>query len=121
MILVTAHRRENFGEPIIRVCEALRRLAQKYGDRVRLVYPVHRNPNIWDPVHRLLNGIPNIILRDPLEYLPLVHLMKRSYLVLTDSGEFKRKHPHWHSSIGFARCDGTARGGCVRQRSFSGH
>ncbi len=93
IIIVTAHRRENFGEPIIQICEALRRLANQYGDRVRFFYPVHRNPNISDPVHRLLSRIPNIILSDPLEYLPLVHLMKRSYLVLTDSGGIQEEAP----------------------------
>jgi UDP-N-acetylglucosamine 2-epimerase (non-hydrolysing) len=93
LVLVTAHRRENFGEPIIRVCEALRHLAQRYHDGIRVFYPVHRNPNIWEPVHRLLGGIPNIILSPPLEYLPLVHLMKRSYLVLTDSGGMQEEAP----------------------------
>ena len=93
LMLVTAHRRENFGEPIIRICTALRELAERYGDGIRLLYPVHRNPNIWEPVHRLLGGIPNVILTPPLEYLPLVHLMKRSYLVLTDSGGIQEEAP----------------------------
>ena len=93
LILVTAHRRENFGEPIERICGALRDLAQRYGEGLRLFYPVHRNPNIWDPVHGLLRGIPNIILTPPLEYLALVHLMKRSWLVLTDSGGIQEEAP----------------------------
>lgn len=93
LVLVTAHRRENFGEPIVRVCAALRKLAERYNDSVRLFYPVHRNPNIWEPVHRLLGGIPNIVLSPPLEYLPFVHLMKRSYLVLTDSGGVQEEAP----------------------------
>ncbi|MEJ2009744.1 MAG: UDP-N-acetylglucosamine 2-epimerase (non-hydrolyzing) [Acidobacteriota bacterium] len=93
IILVTAHRRENFGKPLFRVCAALRELAERYGDSIRLFYPVHRNPNVWEPVHQLLGGIPNIILSDPLEYLSLVHLMKRSYAVLTDSGGVQEEAP----------------------------
>jgi UDP-N-acetylglucosamine 2-epimerase (non-hydrolysing) len=57
------------------------------------VYPVHLNPNVWEPVHRLLDGVPNITLTPPLDYLPLVHLMKRSYLVLTDSGGIQEEAP----------------------------
>ncbi len=86
MILVTAHRRENFGAPIESICLAIRDLASAYPDRVELVYPVHLNPNIQEPVHRLLDGIPNVTLLPPLEYLSLVHLMRASELVLTDSG-----------------------------------
>jgi UDP-N-acetylglucosamine 2-epimerase (non-hydrolysing) len=93
IILVTAHRRENFGAPLVRVCAALRRLAERYGDSIRLFYPVHRNPNVWEPVHQLLGGIPNIILSGPLEYLSLVHLMKHSYVVLTDSGGIQEEAP----------------------------
>jgi UDP-N-acetylglucosamine 2-epimerase (non-hydrolysing) len=85
-ILVTAHRRENFGEPLTRICHALREIAVKYADSVRIIYPVHRNPNVWGPVHELLDNIPNITLRPPLDYLSMLHLMKRSYLVVTDSG-----------------------------------
>jgi len=93
LILVTAHRRENFGEPITRICRALRSLARRYGERIRLVYPVHRNPNIWEPVHRLLSGISNIILIPPVEYVSLVHLMKRSHFVMTDSGGIQEEAP----------------------------
>ncbi len=93
LVLVTAHRRENFGEPITQICAALRALAERYGNGIRLFYPVHRNPNIWEPVHRLLAGIPNIVLTPPLEYLPLVHLMKRAYLVMTDSGGIQEEAP----------------------------
>ena len=93
LVLVTAHRRENFGEPLVRVCEALRKLAERYQDGIRIFYPVHRNPNIWEPVHRLLGGVPNIVLSRPLEYLPFVHLIKRSYLVLTDSGGIQEEAP----------------------------
>jgi UDP-N-acetylglucosamine 2-epimerase (non-hydrolysing) len=93
LILVTAHRRENFGEPIAQICGALRMLAERCGDSIRLVYPVHRNPNIWEPVHRLLGNVSNITLLPPLEYLSLIHLMKRSYMVLTDSGGIQEEAP----------------------------
>jgi len=86
LILVTAHRRENFGQPIEDICAALRILAEKYGDRTHLIYPVHLNPNIQEPVHRLLDGIENLTLLPPLDYLPMVHLMRHAALVLTDSG-----------------------------------
>jgi len=93
LILMTAHRRENFGSPLENICLALRDIATLYGRRVCIVYPVHLNPNVWDPVHRMLGGIPNIILIPPLDYLPLVHLMKHSYLVLTDSGGIQEEAP----------------------------
>lgn len=93
LILVTAHRRENFGSPLENICLALRDIAARYGSRVCIVYPVHLNPNVWEPVHRILDGITNIILVPPLDYLPLVHLMKHSYLVLTDSGGIQEEAP----------------------------
>jgi len=86
MILVTAHRRENFGTPIESICLAIRDIASAYPDQVELVYPVHLNPNIQEPVYRLLGGIGNVTLLPPLEYLSLVHLLRASELVLTDSG-----------------------------------
>jgi UDP-N-acetylglucosamine 2-epimerase (non-hydrolysing) len=92
LILVTAHRRENFGEPMVHICEALRRLTERYHD-IRILYPVHRNPNVWGPVHRLLGKIPHISLLQPLDYLSLVQLMKRSYIVLTDSGGIQEEAP----------------------------
>ncbi len=85
-ILVTAHRRENFGEPLREICLALRDLVQQYEGSVRVIYPVHRNPNVWGPVHDLLGGVPHITLRPPLDYLSNLQLMKRAYLVVTDSG-----------------------------------
>ena len=81
LILVTAHRRENFGQPIENICAALKALAGR-GD-VKIVYPVHLNPNVQEPVYRLLDGIPGITLLKPLDYLPLVHLMKCAALILT--------------------------------------
>ena len=91
LILVTAHRRENFGEPLESICEALKRLASR-GD-VEIVYPVHLNPNVKEPVHRLLGNLPHVTLLPPLDYLPLVHLMKRASLVLTDSGGIQEEAP----------------------------
>jgi len=86
LVVVTAHRRENFGEPIRNICAALKLLAEKFQDQIEIVYPVHLNPNIQKPVHELLSGISNITLLPPLEYLPLVHLFKNARLILTDSG-----------------------------------
>lgn len=91
LILVTAHRRENFGQPIENICHALRQLAER-GD-VEIVYPVHLNPNVQEPVYRLLKGVPGITLLPPLDYLPLVHLMKRATLILTDSGGLQEEAP----------------------------
>lgn len=86
LIAITAHRRENFGEGIQNICRALREIAETYPDRLELVYAVHLNPNIQEPVYRLLSGVPNITLTPPQDYLPMVHLMKHARLVITDSG-----------------------------------
>lgn len=86
LVLVTAHRRENFGEPLEAICRALKQLAERYQDEIQIIYPVHLNPNVQQPVYRLLDGIPNIALLPPLEYLTMVHLMQAARLVLTDSG-----------------------------------
>jgi UDP-N-acetylglucosamine 2-epimerase (non-hydrolysing) len=92
-ILVTAHRRENFGTPLQNICKALEDLATHYGDRLCIIYPVHLNPNIWEPVHNLLDSVPNIILTSPLDYLQIVHLMQQSDLILTDSGGIQEEAP----------------------------
>jgi UDP-N-acetylglucosamine 2-epimerase (non-hydrolysing) len=91
IILVTAHRRENFGKPLENICVALKELADR-GD-VDIVYPVHLNPNVQEPVKRILKNIPNITLLPPLDYLPLVHLMKHASLILTDSGGIQEEAP----------------------------
>jgi UDP-N-acetylglucosamine 2-epimerase (non-hydrolysing) len=91
--LVTAHRRENFGRPLENICSALRKIAERYGNQVQIVYPVHLNPNVQEPVNRLLKGIGNIMLLPPLDYLPLIWLMKQAYLVLTDSGGIQEEAP----------------------------
>lgn len=85
LLLVTAHRRENFGEPLEQICDALKGLAGQFAD-LHIVYPVHLNPNVKHVVYRRLSDVPNISLLEPIEYLPLVQLMKASVLVLTDSG-----------------------------------
>jgi len=93
IVLVTAHRRENTGLPLISICSALRELVRRYRDSVHIVYPVHLNPCIREPVHRILRDIPCITLLPPLDYLPLVQLLRRSYLVLTDSGGLQEEAP----------------------------
>jgi UDP-N-acetylglucosamine 2-epimerase (non-hydrolysing) len=93
LILVTAHRRENFGEPLENICQALRALASEYGERLRIVYPVHLNPNVQEPVYRFLGEVPNITLLPPMDYLPFVHLMKQATLILTDSGGLQEEAP----------------------------
>jgi len=93
IVLVTAHRRENFGGPFESLCKGLKKLALKDKDEIVLVYPVHRNPNVRAVVNKILAELDNVLLIDPLEYMPLVHLMKRSYLVLTDSGGLQEEAP----------------------------
>ncbi len=93
LVLVTAHRRENFGSPLESICFALRDLAARYDGQVQIVYPVHLNPNVWEPVHRLLGDVPNIALMPPIDYVQMVHLMKRAYLVITDSGGIQEEAP----------------------------
>jgi UDP-N-acetylglucosamine 2-epimerase (non-hydrolysing) len=91
LILVTAHRRENFGEPLENICRALKELAIR-GD-VEIVYPVHLNPHVQEPVNRILKDTDHITLLPPLDYLPLVHLMKHARLILTDSGGIQEESP----------------------------
>jgi UDP-N-acetylglucosamine 2-epimerase (non-hydrolysing) len=86
LILVTAHRRENFGQPLENIIQALQQLAAHYGEKIHLVYPVHLNPNVQKPVYQQLGNISNITLLPPIDYLPMVHLMQNAALVLTDSG-----------------------------------
>jgi UDP-N-acetylglucosamine 2-epimerase (non-hydrolysing) len=86
LVMITAHRRENFGQPLEDICRALRMLAETYPDRLELLVPVHLNPNVQEPVYRLLGNVPNITLTPPQDYLPMIHLLKHATLVLTDSG-----------------------------------
>ena len=91
LIVVTAHRRESFGAGFESICSALVRIANR--DDVQIVYPVHPNPNVQDPVNRLLAGHPNVLLIDPLSYVPFVDLMTRAYLLITDSGGVQEEGP----------------------------
>jgi UDP-N-acetylglucosamine 2-epimerase (non-hydrolysing) len=91
LILVTAHRRESFGEGFERICRALAELADR--PDIQVVYPVHPNPNVQDPVQRLLAGHPNVRLIEPLSYVPFVDLMRRAYLLITDSGGIQEEGP----------------------------
>ena len=91
LILVTAHRRENFGQPLENICLALRELAKR-GD-VEIVYPVHLNPNVLVPVNKILGKVKHVTLLPPLDYLPLVHLQKRAKIILTDSGGIQEEAP----------------------------
>jgi UDP-N-acetylglucosamine 2-epimerase (non-hydrolysing) len=92
VILVTGHRRENFGGGFERICSALSQLAMAYPD-VEIVYPVHLNPNVQAPVNRLLSDLKNVHLIDPLDYEPFVYLMDRCHLILTDSGGVQEEAP----------------------------
>lgn len=91
LVLVTAHRRESFGAGFERICRALANLASRRD--VQLVYPVHPNPNVQDPVNRLLATHPNVLLVEPLDYVPFVDLMRRAYLIVTDSGGIQEEAP----------------------------
>ena len=92
IITVTGHRRESFGEDFEGICRAIRAIALGYPE-VQIVYPVHLNPNVQEPVHRILGQIENIHLCDPLPYPEFAQLLTRSYLVLTDSGGIQEEAP----------------------------
>ena len=91
LVLVTGHRRENFGDGFESICVALRELALR-GD-VQVVYPVHLNPNVQEPVNRVLGGVDNVFLIPPQDYLPFLYLMTRAHLILTDSGGIQEEAP----------------------------
>ena len=92
LILVTGHRRENFGDGFENICHALKQISKKYPD-TQIVYPVHLNPQVQEPVRRILSGCDRIHLIAPLDYLPFVYLMHRSYLIITDSGGVQEEAP----------------------------
>lgn len=92
LILVTGHRRESFGGGFERICQALVDTAKAFPE-VEIVYPVHLNPNVREPINRLLSGIDNIHLIEPLDYLPFVYLMNQSFIILTDSGGIQEEAP----------------------------
>ncbi|TMP85871.1 UDP-N-acetylglucosamine 2-epimerase (non-hydrolyzing) [Pseudoalteromonas ruthenica] len=92
VILVTGHRRESFGGGFERICQALARIAKRF-PQSRIVYPMHMNPQVREPVNRLLRGLENISLIEPLDYLPFVYLMNRAHLIVTDSGGVQEEAP----------------------------
>ena len=91
-VLITGHRRENFGDGFESICKAIQELAQNYPD-YEFVYPVHLNPNVQEPVERLLRGLDNVKLIEPQDYLPFVYLMSTSHIILTDSGGIQEEAP----------------------------
>lgn len=97
-ILITSHRRENFGENLIQICKAIRKLASLY-PKFYFVYPVHLNSNISRPVYKILKNINNVLLIDPLDYQTFSYLMKYSYLVLTDSGGIQEEAPNLRKPV----------------------
>jgi UDP-N-acetylglucosamine 2-epimerase (non-hydrolysing) len=92
LVLVTGHRRENFGDGFENICQALKEITSTNSD-VEIVYPVHLNPYVQEPVHRLLSDCPSVHLIEPQDYLPFVYLMDRAYLVITDSGGVQEEAP----------------------------
>lgn len=92
LILITGHRRENFGDGFLNICTGLKELAQKYKD-VDFVYPVHLNPNVQKPVKEILTGIDNVYLIEPLDYLPFIYLLDKYHLILTDSEGVQEEAP----------------------------
>ena len=91
-VLITGHRRENFGEGFEHICNAIRKLATEFPE-VDFIYPVHLNPNVREPVNRILSGLSNVKLIEPQSYLPFVKLMSEAYLILTDSGGVQEEAP----------------------------
>jgi len=92
IVLVTGHRRENFGEGFINICKALKKLA-KENPSIDIVYPVHLNPNVQKPVKELLSDISNVHLIEPLQYESFIYLMNKSYFIITDSGGVQEEAP----------------------------
>ncbi|MBT0607152.1 non-hydrolyzing UDP-N-acetylglucosamine 2-epimerase [Aequorivita echinoideorum] len=92
IILVTGHRRENHGEGLVNICNALKTIAKQNTD-TQIIYPVHLNPNVLGPVHKLLSGIDNVLLAEPLAYPAFIWLMEKSYLIITDSGGIQEEAP----------------------------
>ncbi len=97
-ILITGHRRENFGEGFINICKSIRDIAYKHPE-INLIYPVHLNPNVQKPVNKLLKDLDNVHLIKPLSYLPFIYLMEHSYFVLTDSGGIQEEAPSFGKPV----------------------
>ncbi|EHY1013771.1 TPA: non-hydrolyzing UDP-N-acetylglucosamine 2-epimerase [Vibrio vulnificus] len=92
LILVTGHRRESFGGGFERICEALAKTAEQHAD-VQIIYPMHLNPNVCEPVNRILGSVENVLLIEPQQYLPFIYLMDRAHIILTDSGGIQEEAP----------------------------
>jgi UDP-N-acetylglucosamine 2-epimerase len=134
LVLITAHRRESFGRPLAEICLAVKELADQFADDgYHFVYPVHLNPNVRKPVEEILSNIPNVNLIEPLDYLSMVQLMKRSTLILTDSGGIQEEAPSLGVPVlvmrnvterpegieaGVARVVGTNRDGIVKEATM---
>ena len=97
-VLITAHRRESFGEPMKNICKAIRRLAVA-NRQFEFVYPVHLNPNVREVAHSLLSNIPNVRLIEPLNYFDFVQLLKKAYLIISDSGGVQEEAPSFHTPV----------------------
>ncbi len=97
-LLITGHRRENFGSGFINICQAIRQIALNRKD-IKIVYPVHLNPNVKKPVSELLSGIENVHLIDPVNYIEFVYLMENSYLIITDSGGVQEEAPSLNKPV----------------------
>jgi UDP-N-acetylglucosamine 2-epimerase (non-hydrolysing) len=98
-VLVTTHRRESFGEPMREVCQAILKLAKEHNDDVEVVLPVHKNPKVKNVVEEIMGNVSNINLIEPLDYEPFVHLMKNSYIILTDSGGVQEEAPSFGKPV----------------------
>lgn len=95
-VLVTGHRRENFGQGFVDICHALKEIAQRRTD-IQIIYPVHLNPNVQQPVNEILTGVPNINLIPPLNYPSFVWAMDKARIIITDSGGYRRRLRLWGS------------------------
>lgn len=93
LVLVTAHRRESFGAPMRQICEAVRRLVASRRGEITVVFPAHKNPQVQDVVNEILGGLPEVMIMEPLDYEPFVHVMKAATLILTDSGGVQEEAP----------------------------
>ena len=117
LVLLTLHRRENFGEPLLRILGALRGFARQHPE-ARIVYPVHPNPNVSGPAHEILGGLPNVDLTSPLDYPELICLMGKAHLVCTDSGGIQEEAPALGKPVLVfrevtERPEAVAAGGCI--------
>lgn len=99
VVLMTAHRRENLGEPLKNICNAVKELAEKYPKDVEIVYPVHLNPAVRDVVFDILNGIENVHLIEPIDVLDMHNAMSRCFMVMTDSGGLQEEAPHFGKPV----------------------